>query len=82
MPSSAAALGRATIITEVMPGFPEMNGTEWLELARAANRDCVGFSALPEAAQQYVSRIESLLGIKIHSVGVGPDREATVMAAE
>ena len=40
--------------------------------------DGTGFDALPENARTYVDKIESLLGFPIISVGVGPDREATI----
>jgi adenylosuccinate synthase len=49
-----------------------------LEIARSAARDGTGFDALPENARTYVEKIESLLGFPIVSVGVGPDREATI----
>jgi len=47
-------------------------------LARKANDEGLGYSALPEGAREYVEKVEAWLGIPITSVGVGPDREATV----
>ena len=35
-------------------------------------------AALPENARKYVEKIEALSGIRIISVGVGPDRNATI----
>ena len=78
MPSCSEALSRVTCVTEKMPGFPHMETSDWLELARDANASGAGYSALPDAARNYVERVEALLGVPIHSVGVGPDREATI----
>ena len=36
------------------------------------------YSDLPKAAQQYVERIEELVGVPIHYIGVGPGREALI----
>ena len=33
---------------------------------------------LPEAAQTYIQTVEQLLGVPVSSVGVGPDREASI----
>jgi len=37
------------------------------------------YEDLPKAAQRYVERVEELAGVPVTSVGVGPDREATLM---
>jgi adenylosuccinate synthase len=34
---------------------------------------------LPAAARRYVERIEALLGLPIHTISVGPDREQTIV---
>ena len=36
------------------------------------------FDDLPKAAQRYVERIEEIAGVPVTSVGVGPDRDATL----
>ncbi|KAK3035164.1 hypothetical protein RJ639_032837 [Escallonia herrerae] len=36
------------------------------------------YSDLPKAARQYVERIEELVGIPIHYIGVGPGRDALI----
>lgn len=36
------------------------------------------YSDLPEAARQYVERIEELVGTPIHYIGVGPGRDALI----
>jgi len=47
----------------------------WTEDIGAAR----SFEDLPKAAQQYVLALEELAGVRISAVGVGPDREATVV---
>ncbi len=78
MPACAEDQARVTCVTEKVAGFPHMETSEWLELARKANGEGLGYSALPDGAREYVEKIEAWLGISITSVGVGPDREATV----
>lgn len=36
------------------------------------------YSDLPKAARQYVERIEELVGVPIHYIGVGPRRDALI----
>ncbi len=40
---------------------------------------CTSFDQLPREAQQYVKRIEHLVGVPIKMVSVGPERSATLM---
>ena len=78
MPSSASALERCKPIYVSTPGFPAHSLDEWLDIAKAANRDGKGINALPAAAQNYIRQLEGLLGVPVTSVGVGPDRDATI----
>jgi adenylosuccinate synthase len=78
MPASAVALENCEPIYVTMPGFPSQTLDEWLSIARNCNSEGLGFSGLPSAAQNYISKLESLLGVSISSVGLGPDRDATV----
>ena len=78
MPSSASALERCKPIYVSTPGFPSHSLEEWLDIAKAANRDGKGINALPAAAQNYIRQLEGLLGVPVTSVGVGPDRDATI----
>ena len=78
MPSSATALERCKPIYVSTPGFPAHSLDEWLDIAKAANRDGKGINALPAAAQNYIRQLEGLLGVSVTSVGVGPDRDATI----
>ena len=36
------------------------------------------YSDLPKAAQQYVERIEELVGVPVNYIGVGPGRDALI----
>jgi adenylosuccinate synthase len=78
LPSTASALARCKPVYITMPGFPEMALSEWLALAVHANESGKGFSVLPAAAQQYVAKLEALVGVPCTSIGVGPDRDATI----
>ena len=40
---------------------------------------CRRFDELPKEAQQYVKRLETLVGAPIRIVSVGPERSATIM---
>ena len=63
-----------------MPGFPSYSLEEWLGIAKKANDGGLGYSALPAAAQQYIKKIEAIVGVPCTSIGVGPDRNATIDA--
>tara|TARA_B100001996_G_scaffold313660_1_gene256101 strand:- start:408 stop:761 length:354 start_codon:yes stop_codon:yes gene_type:complete len=78
VPADIGKLARCEPVYESMPGFPALDLDEWLELARKAASEGSGFATLPDNARAYVEKIESLLGFPIISVGVGPDREATI----
>jgi len=62
VPASLQVLAECEVEYETMPGWG-------VDIAKA--RD---FEDLPEAAQNYVRRIETLVGVKIRWIGVGPDR--------
>jgi len=78
IPSCSSALARCKPIYIELPGFPEHSIQEWLGIARKAAEENSGFSCLPAGAKSYVDAIESMLGIPITSIGVGPDRDATI----
>ena len=78
MPSSASAIARCKPIYVSMPGFPGHSLSEWLDIAKKANSEGVGFNALPAAAQNYIAKLEALMGVPCTSIGVGPDRDATI----
>ena len=55
-----------------------MTDAEWIELANKSRVENTGFEALTEDMLNYVRRIEKLSGIPIVSIGVGPDRDASI----
>jgi adenylosuccinate synthase len=61
------------VLAEVEPIFETLPG--W----RGNISGCRNFGELPPEAQQYVKRIEQILGAPISMVSVGPDRAATLM---
>ncbi|PFG40187.1 adenylosuccinate synthetase [Georgenia soli] len=56
-----------------VPVYEELDG--WAEDISGART----FEDLPEAAQRYVLAVEEMSGTRISSIGVGPDREATIV---
>ena len=65
-------------IYETHPGFEAMTETEWIEMANKSRVENIGFGALTQDMLNYVRRIEKLSGIPIVSIGVGPDRDASI----
>ena len=82
MPASASALARCKPIYISMPGFPSHSLAEWLGIAKKANDGGLGYSVLPSAAQHYIKQVEALVGVPCTSIGVGPDRDATIDLVE
>ncbi|MCS5537767.1 MAG: adenylosuccinate synthetase, partial [Candidatus Poseidoniaceae archaeon] len=78
MPASSFELTRCKPILINLPGFKALELDEWLKLADKASLEGSGYSALPDGAQRYIQHIEQLLGVPVSSVGVGPDRDATI----
>jgi adenylosuccinate synthase len=65
-PADAAKLARCRPILETLPGWSG-------DLTVMRRR-----SDLPTAARQYIDRIETLLGLPVRTISVGPDREQTI----
>jgi adenylosuccinate synthase len=61
------------VLAEVEPIYETMPG--W----RGNAATCTSFDQLPKEAQQYVKRIEHLIGVPIKMISVGPERGATLM---
>jgi adenylosuccinate synthase len=78
MPTTSEDLARCTPIYETHPGFPAISLEEWLAMADASRSEDSGFDTFPEVIKKYIARIEHLAGVPIVSVGVGPDRRASV----
>lgn len=66
-PAHATFLDRSEPIIEFMPG--------WREDLRSIRR----YEDLPANARAYVERLESLLGVPVSLIGVGPDRSQTLV---
>jgi adenylosuccinate synthase len=58
---------------QIEPIYQEMPG--WQQ----STAGCRRYQDLPQAAQDYLARIEELTGARVSYVGVGPDREQTII---
>ncbi|MGB3185732.1 MAG: adenylosuccinate synthase [Ornithinimicrobium sp.] len=66
MPVNQSDFHHAVPVYEEMPGWTEdISG-------------CREFSDLPQAAQDYLLRLEELIGARISAIGVGPARDQTI----
>jgi adenylosuccinate synthase len=66
-PMAAEAFEEATPVYETMPGWSENTfGAKTIE-------------ALPQAALNYIKRIEELTGVPIDIISTGPDRNETII---
>ena len=71
------------IITEFPPTIEELEGCEpvyeqmsgWTgDISNIRN-----FDELPEAAKQYIYKIEEVAGVKVSMIGVGPNRTENII---
>ena len=67
MPLDQAGFEAAVPVYEELPGWSE-------DISQ-----CRSFDELPQAAQDYLTRLEELSRCRIQSLGVGPGREATIV---
>ncbi|KAL8254638.1 hypothetical protein R6Q59_032859 [Mikania micrantha] len=65
-PADLSDLEQSKVEYETMPGWQA-------DISSVRN-----YSDLPKAARQYVERIEQLVGVPIHYIGVGPGRDALI----
>ena len=80
LPSSSEELSRCKPVYETHPGFPAMEEGEWIQIAEESRKGG-GIDSLPESIRAYLSRIEEISGVPVVSVGVGPDRLASIASA-
>tara|TARA_B100000287_G_scaffold351425_1_gene340532 strand:- start:404 stop:1141 length:738 start_codon:yes stop_codon:yes gene_type:complete len=80
LPSSSEELSRCKPVYETHPGFPAMEEEEWIQIAEESRKGG-GIDSLPESIRAYLSRIEEISGVPVVSVGVGPDRLASIASA-
>jgi adenylosuccinate synthase len=57
-----------------------MDEIEWIEMAKES-RKRGGIESLPSEIRAYLSRIEEITGVPVVSVGVGPDRLASIASS-
>ncbi|MBM7824228.1 adenylosuccinate synthase [Arcanobacterium pluranimalium] len=67
LPDSQTAMHHVKPIYEYFPGWTE-------DISQ-----CQTFEELPQAAQDYVLKLEELSGCRISSIGVGPGRDQTIV---
>jgi adenylosuccinate synthase len=63
----------AALLYDIEKQFIEMPG--WNEDISK----CRSFSDLPKNAQKYCRELETITGVKIHSIGVGPNRDDMIL---
>ena len=80
LPSSSEELSRCKPVYETHPGFPAMGEEEWIQIAEES-RNGGGIDSLPSEIRSYLSRIEEISGVPVVSVGVGPDRLASIASS-
>ena len=80
LPSSSEELSRCKPVYESHPGFPAMEEEEWIQIAEES-RNGGGIDSLPSSIRAYLTRIEDISGVPVVSVGVGPDRLASIASA-
>ncbi|MEF8773264.1 MAG: adenylosuccinate synthase [Halobacteriales archaeon] len=68
MPTSTEAWADAEVNYRTFDGWPEIDADE-----------VDGYGDLPAAARTYLEYVEEQLGVPVYAVGVGPDREETVV---
>lgn len=66
MPASLAEYSRVKVVYESMPGWK-------CDISKVTSYD-----ALPQAARNYIERVQQLVGVPVSWVGVGPGREDMV----
>jgi adenylosuccinate synthase len=81
LPASTDELSRCAPIYETHSGFPALGPDEWIQLAEESRKGS-GLGALPPVVRDYLSRIEELSGVPVVSVGVGPDRLASIASTD
>lgn len=66
LPSSLEVLSEVKVVYETLPGWKE-------DIS-----NCKSFQELPQACQNYVTRIEQLVGVPVSWIGVGAARDALI----
>lgn len=66
MPMHSADLARCKPIYETVKGW------------QSTTFNCRSYEKLPEAAKQFITRIEQWVGVPVHMISTGPERESTI----
>jgi adenylosuccinate synthase len=69
-PTNFEVLADVEPIFEIVPGW------------QTSTADCRSFDDLPRAAQNYLKRIETILGVPVAIVAVGPERDQTIVVED
>ena len=77
-PTTSEEVAKCKPIYETHEGFPALSDDEWISMADRSRSEGIGYNAMPEKVRHIVERIEELSGIPVVSVGVGPDRKASI----
>jgi adenylosuccinate synthase len=77
LPTATEDLSRCKPIYRSLPGFQSMTGEEWISLANKSRKG-QGIEILPNSIRNYLKAIEDFVGVPVVSVGVGPDRLASI----
>jgi adenylosuccinate synthase len=77
-PTTSDEVARCKPIYETHEGFPALSDDEWISMAESSRSEGIGYAAMPKKVRHIVERIEYLSGIPVVSVGVGPDRKASI----
>ena len=67
LPMGADEIARCTPVYETMPGWSD------------ATVGTTDYAKLPQAAKNYLQRIEQVTGVPIHVISTSPDRDHTIM---
>ncbi|MDR0513937.1 MAG: adenylosuccinate synthase [Coriobacteriaceae bacterium] len=63
-----------SVLFHAKPVYVELPGWKGLDLS-----ECRSFEELPQNAQDYVTYLEALSGVPVTIIGVGPDRDQTIV---
>ena len=78
IPTTSIELAKCKPIYETHPGFKSLTDKEWISMADRSRNENMGFDVLSPEMHNYIKRIEHLAGVPIVSIGVGPDRSASI----
>lgn len=63
-----------SVLFHAQPVYKELPGWKGVDIS-----ECRSFEELPENAQKYVEYLEELSGVRVSIIGVGPDRDETIV---